>query len=84
MTVRAHSEESQATESGLTSRELDLIRILAQGKSNSEIAEELHLEPGTVKSHLTRINGKIGTRDRAQIIVWAFTHGVTRPQDVGR
>lgn len=60
----------------LTTRELDIIRALARGMNNTEIGEHLHLEPSTVKSHLSRVNAKLGTRDRVQTVVWAFRHGL--------
>jgi DNA-binding NarL/FixJ family response regulator len=62
----------------LTTRELDVVRGLARGMNNAEIAEKLHLEPGTVKTHLTRINAKIGTRNRLQVAVWAFDHDLAQ------
>ena len=46
--------------------------------NNAEIAGHLHLVAGTVKTHLTRINAKIGTRDRLQIAVWAFAHDLVQ------
>lgn len=61
----------------LTRRELDIVRALAQGMSNNEIAAHLHLETGTVKTHLSRITAKLGIRDRVQTVVWAFRHGIT-------
>lgn len=60
----------------LTPREADIVRVLAQGRSNAEIAAELFIEPSTVKSHLTRAMTKIGTRDRLQTVVWAYQHGL--------
>lgn len=64
---------------GLTVRELDVIRALAQGMSNAEIGERLHLVPGTVKTHLARIGAKAGTRSRVQTAIWAFSHGLVSP-----
>lgn len=65
----------------LTAREADIVRVLAQGRSNAEIAEELFIEPSTVKSHLTRAMAKIGTRDRLQTVVWAYQNGLVDPGD---
>ena len=67
----------------LTAREADIVRVLAQGRSNAEIARELFIEPSTVKSHLTRAMAKIGTRDRLQTVVWAYQHGLARPEFEG-
>ncbi|MFY7065048.1 response regulator [Nocardiopsis changdeensis] len=63
----------------LTAREADIVRLLAQGMSNAEIAGALFIETSTVKSHLTRAMAKIGTRDRLQTVVWAYRTGIARP-----
>lgn len=63
----------------LTARETDIVRMLARGLSNAEIAEALFIETSTVKSHLGRAMAKIGTRDRLQTVVWAYRTGVARP-----
>ena len=60
----------------LTQRETEIVRLLARGLSNAEIATELFVELSTVKSHLGRAMTKIGTRDRVQTVVWAFEHGL--------
>lgn len=63
----------------LTPRETEIVRMLARGLSNAEIAEELVVETSTVKSHLGRAMAKIGTRDRLQTVVWAYRTGVAAP-----
>ncbi|MCY9786579.1 response regulator transcription factor [Nocardiopsis sp. EMB25] len=63
----------------LTAREADIVRSLAKGMSNAEIARALFIETSTVKSHLGRAMAKIGTRDRLQTVVWAYRTGVARP-----
>jgi DNA-binding NarL/FixJ family response regulator len=68
----ANIESSQL----LTARETDIVRLLAQGLSNAEIAKELVIETSTVKSHLGRAMTKIGVRDRVQTVVWAYQHGM--------
>ena len=52
-------------------RELEILRLLGLGKSNQEIAFDLHLAEGTVKNHLTNIFGQLGVRDRTQAALWA-------------
>lgn len=63
----------------LTSREVEIVRMLSKGMSNAEIAEVLFIETSTVKSHLGRAMTKIGTRDRLQTVVWAYRTGVAQP-----
>ncbi|MGI5146817.1 response regulator [Plantactinospora sp. CA-294935] len=61
----------------LTPREAEIVRLLAKGLSNNEIADELFIETSTVKSHLGRAMTKIGVRDRVQTVVWAYQNGLT-------
>lgn len=63
-------------EVGLTERERDVIRLLAEGRSNSEIAAALFLGETTVKTHVSNILQKLGARDRIQAVVWAHTNGI--------
>lgn len=67
----------------LSPREIDIVRALAEGLSNAEIGARLFLEVSTVKSHLGRITTKLDLRDRVQIVVWAFRHGVADPTTEG-
>lgn len=62
--------------SPLTERELEVMRLVASGCSNTEIAAELFLSEQTVKTHVSRILGKLGLRDRTQIVVAAYESGL--------
>jgi DNA-binding NarL/FixJ family response regulator len=63
----------------LTARELEVLRLMARGASNREIADALFVSEVTVKSHIGHIFTKLHLRDRAAAIVFAFDHGlVTR------
>ena len=61
---------------GLTGRELDVLRLMATGATNGEIAAQLHVGDATVKTHVGAIFAKLGVRDRAAAIVFAYDHGL--------
>ena len=60
----------------LTERELDVLRSMATGATNTEIARQLHVSEATVKTHVGSIFSKLAVRDRAGAIVFAFQHGL--------
>ncbi len=65
----------------LTERELEVMRLVAKGMSNSEIAESLYLGEATVKTHMGRILSKLNLRDRVQVVVVAYESGLVTPGD---
>jgi DNA-binding NarL/FixJ family response regulator len=64
----------------LTNREREVTELAADGKSNDEIARELHLSVLTVRTHVQRAMSKLGARDRAQLVVLAYKNGLVSPE----
>jgi DNA-binding NarL/FixJ family response regulator len=63
----------------LTGREQEVVALVAQGLTNDEIAAELVLSPATARTHVSRAMLKLGARDRAQLVVFAYQSGLVRP-----
>ncbi|HKD97973.1 MAG TPA: response regulator transcription factor [Micromonosporaceae bacterium] len=67
----------------LTEREREVVALVGAGLSNEEIAEQLVVSPATAKTHVSRAMGKLGARDRAQVVVYAYESGLVRPGWLG-
>jgi DNA-binding NarL/FixJ family response regulator len=72
----AASPVPSANDDELTPRELEVLALIAQGRSNAEIAAALFVSAATVKTHINHVFAKIGARDRAQAVHYAYTHGL--------
>jgi DNA-binding NarL/FixJ family response regulator len=81
--VRAPAPLPEHDPDELTPRESDVLRLIAEGKSNREIARALYVSEATVKTHVNRIFAKTGSRDRTQAIRYAYTHGYADPARSG-
>jgi DNA-binding NarL/FixJ family response regulator len=62
----------------LSPRELEVVRALARGWTNAEIAAELFVSVATVKTHVANVAAKLAARNRVEIAVWAWEHGLLR------
>lgn len=68
----------------LTAREIEVLREIAHGRSNAQIAQLFFVSEGTVKTHINRILAKLGARDRAQAVIAAYEAGLVRPGEQGK
>jgi DNA-binding NarL/FixJ family response regulator len=77
--VRAKEPPPSRELEELTEREREVMTLVGTGLSNEEIAERLVVSPATAKTHVSRAMIKLGARDRAQLVVLAYEHGLVRP-----
>jgi DNA-binding NarL/FixJ family response regulator len=78
MAAKTPASQEQALHASLTEREAGILRLLAEGRSNKEIAAALYLTEGTVKGYVSTIFDKLGVEDRTQAALYAVRHGLAR------
>ncbi|SHE94071.1 two component transcriptional regulator, LuxR family [Seinonella peptonophila] len=76
-----HSNDLHSLHHSLTSRELDILKAITQGKSNQQIAIEFHISLATVKYHISNLLSKLQVKDRTQAVIYAYHHGLFQLQN---
>jgi len=78
MMVKMRQKNTHLPHEDLTSRELEILLLMAEGKSNQEIADELFIALKTVKTHVSNILSKLNVQDRTQAVIYAFKHSLIK------
>ncbi|MEU6137263.1 response regulator transcription factor [Nocardioides sp. NPDC047086] len=80
--TREPQSDRQGTGAGLTTREIEVLKLIAQGLSNQDIAEKLSVSVNTLKTHIRQVYRKIRVTTRSQAVSWAITHGLASPDEL--
>lgn len=78
--ARPVADDPDAGREVLTKREQEMVELVARGMTNDQIADHMVISPLTVKTHVNRAMMKLGARDRAQLVVWAYESGLVVPR----
>jgi NarL family two-component system response regulator LiaR len=78
MMVKMRQKTIQLPHEELTSRELEILLLMAEGKTNQDIADELFIALKTVKTHVSNILSKLNVQDRTQAVIYAFKHSLIK------
>ncbi|WP_416826793.1 response regulator [Ectobacillus polymachus] len=78
MMSKMRQRDAHQLHEDLTERELEILLLIAEGKSNQDIAEELYITVKTVKTHVSSILSKLNVSDRTQAVIYAFRHQITK------
>ena len=78
MMVKMRQKQQHLPHEELTSREMEILLLMAEGKANQEIADELFIALKTVKTHVSNILSKLSVQDRTQAVIYAFKHSLTK------
>lgn len=78
MMLKMRQQQTKELHEELTSREMEILLLMAEGKSNQEIADELFIALKTVKTHVSNILSKLQVQDRTQAVIYAFKHSLVK------
>lgn len=78
MMVKMRQKQQHLPHEELTSREMEILMLMAEGKTNQDIADELYIALKTVKTHVSNILSKLNVQDRTQAVIYAFKHALIK------